>query len=243
MTESPDRAADAVRADLRLLAAATPPMPAELITRLDLALAAEIATPSAPPSTSPSPGFDAHAARPVRRRWPRLVVAVTTGVMVLAGLTVGATALWRGQQQESAGDSAAAPESRRESPAPTSAVKDGSEGLNGGPGETEVRVLHSGRDYSETTLPELGMSSSLAEKSSDPALDRLSTSPTARQDCFTAVIGKYPGQITLADFGYFKGTPALVVRVTSDGAERFVAVGADCGAVGAGADELYTVAA
>ncbi|GLZ81138.1 hypothetical protein Afil01_59450 [Actinorhabdospora filicis] len=235
MTESPDRAADAVRADLRLLADATPPMPAELITRLDLALAAEIAAPPALISDGP-------ATRPSRRRWPRLVVAFTTGVMVLAGLTVGATALWRGQQQDTAGDSSAAsPQSRRESPAPTSAVKDGTEGLNGGPDEGGPRVLRSGKDYTESTLREVGSGASMAEKSTDPVLDRLSSSPSAREDCFTAILGAYPGRVTLADFGYFKGTPALVVRVTSDGAERFVAVGADCGV--AGPDELYTVAA
>lgn len=232
--DPPEYAASAVLADLRMLAA--PPMPADLIARLDAALEAEVAT-SLSPQTTPDPA----TTRPARRRWPRLVVAFTTGVMVLAGLSFGATSLWRGQQQETQGDSAAAPETRRDTPSnPASTAEkpstNGVEGTEGGP-----RVTHSGTDYTEATLPDLGKGSSLMEVTSDPALERLSSSPSAREDCFTAIIAAHPGRVTLADFGYFKGTPALIVRVTSDGAERFVAVGAECGV--SGAHELYTVAA
>ncbi|MEV0647952.1 hypothetical protein AB0I28_22070 [Phytomonospora sp. NPDC050363] len=232
-------ALDAVSADLRAFAAETPPMPPELITRLDLALEAE--------RTRVHPATVPVSRETSRRRWPRLVLAFTTGIVVLAGVSVGVSALWRGQSADES-DSASNPGNadNPELAAPDSASDENSFGAetDEGPKTTDkssAEIYYSGRDYSRTTLPEVGTSSTV-NSSVDTDLKRLSSDETALGACFTAIETRYPGDVAVADFAYFEGAPSIVVRVSQvDGGQRLVAVGADCGLTGA--DELYATAA
>lgn len=234
-------ALDAVSADLRALSAQTPPMPPELITRLDLALEAE--------RTRVHPATVPVSRETSRRRWPRLVLAFTTGVVVLAGISVGVSALWRGQQS-SEGDTAASEPNSAANPdaaAPDTgdAQSFGAEGSGTGDpksnDKSDAQIYYSGRDYSRTTLPEVGTSSTVSS-TVDSKLTRLSADEAALGACFDAIEARYPGQVAVADFAYFEGAPSLVVRVSQvDGSRKAVAVGANCGV--SGADELYATAA
>lgn len=235
-------ALDAVSADLRALSAATPPMPPELITRLDLALEAE--------RTRVHPATVPVSRETSRRRWPRLVLAFTTGVVVLAGISVGVSALWRGQQSNEGDTAASEPNSASnpEAAAPDTgddAQSFGAEGSGTGDPKTadepDAQIYYSGRDYSRATLPEVG-SSSTVDSSVDSKLTRLSADEAALGACFDAIEARYPGEVAVADFAYFEGAPSLVVRVSQvDGSRKAVAVGANCGV--SGADELYATAA
>ena len=245
---SADTAAlDAVRADLRALGAATPPMPEALMARLDLALAEE--RRASEPAQIPAPEAPA-VRRPRRFRWPRFLVAVATGVVVLAGISVGVTALWRSSESSTSGDSAARDGSGNEAPeaaAPDKASgaeskSKGPDGSGYGPESTEAVVLRSGRHYTRTDVTQVGTTKTMADAGLDASLGRLSGDAASLKGCFGAVEAAYPGNVDVADFGYFEDEPALVLHVSQvDGTGRVVAVGADCGV--SGADELYTIAA
>ncbi|HEY1175598.1 MAG TPA: hypothetical protein VGF17_05535, partial [Phytomonospora sp.] len=184
------------------------------------------------------------------RRWPRLVLAFTTGVVVLAGISVGVSALWRGQQSDESDTAASEPNAADpEIAAPDATDKDaqsfGAEGSGTDDpkttGKSDAQIYYSGRDYSRSTLPEVGTSSTV-NSTVDTELTRLSADEAALGACFDAIETRYPGEVAVADFAYFEGAPSLVVRVSQvDGGGKVVAVGAGCGL--SGADELYATAA
>jgi hypothetical protein len=257
-------AADAfVRADLAVLAGEPEPIPADVVVRLNAALAAEPPLPGPPPVDRPAhlsvlPGGRADPTRwPARRRW-RAVVGVAAAAVVLG---IGAVSL--APKLTGSGDNrsthlatdAARGESR---PSPSSA----------GAASTEAAtdVSASGSDYNADTLAALGSapvttqggsapkseprSNALGQPSQPPArptevpdpLRRL-TEPDARAACLKAVMAQYGGRAMLLDYARYQGSPALIVVL--DGAQGVtgrkwvVAVGPKCGTGGMIADLRY----
>jgi hypothetical protein len=251
------RAADtAVRAELRALAhREVLPMPADLIARLDAALA----------SAGPSSGAASGAAvvpmrRSGRRRWSPGLSAAAAAVAVLAGLGVVVGTL------DSASNEAAAP-SMAEAPGAqggnAEVLRDG--GLPGAapePGAAPPQavtdaaagplLVASGTDYSDAALTALA--GTVATRRDDdtfttsragPAVDPPGIrpyladaepvrvgDPAELAECLRAVAGTYPGRAEAVDYARYAGAPALVVVVRNGASVTVVAVGPGCGRAG-----------
>lgn len=216
------------------------PMPAEVWTRLEAALAAEEPLPAAAPPASAqrpvhrAPADNRPAGRAATRR--RIWAPVLVGLAIFAALGIGVSVLRplvTGSQNEGAADSKAG------APAAGQA--------------TPVLAVSTGRDYTDSTLvqaTDFGNASALSARSgaaesngrsqtpsplwsfASPVptdLSRLAT-PDALNQCLQAVSGVLPGDVVGVDFARYAGTPALIVVIRSADDSRWVGVtGPDCG--------------
>ncbi|GAA2635759.1 hypothetical protein [Paractinoplanes durhamensis] len=243
------------------------PMPADVIARLDAALASSIAAPtpiSAEPAAPPAPHLTlvrddpghgvpqekqterkrGSKAGPSRRlRWAT-PIAIAAGVIAFVGFGLDYLA-----GRESSNDSAtssAAGEARTQKDAAA---------MPAGP-----QLLSSGTDYSADNLvvaPPGSYSASGALESQNsplaaPGLDSGGSSvaerdvlsrlrePTALQECLDAIAAENSGGAIYAqsvDFARFNGSPAVVVRFSAENGSWAWASGSKCG-TGGDADTL-----
>jgi hypothetical protein len=224
----------AVRADLSAVGGTAEPMPADVVARIDTALA-EL------PSRSNIISLDQARARR-RRTMTRLagaaaaVVAVVGGFSVVLGQLSGSTSLF------SSTDSAA-PAAERNGPAAGAPVAPPAMAEDG----ASPRVLRSGIDYRFDSMAQLSKTSadtagdSAAQRSDAPGaaiasvpgpLDRL-TGPAALRACLDAVLISHPGTVTVLDYARYLGEPSLVIVVRQATGSVVVAVGEKCGLNGA----------
>jgi hypothetical protein len=222
------------------------------------------AAPTAPatpvPATAPTGRRPGDRTRRRRRAgWGAGLVAAG-GLAVFAAVALGPMGLLNGIESDDAGgDAAAAPEAADEyGRAPTLAEDaDGTEGT-GGP----VSIA-TGTDYQPDsplfTSRAAPLAPAMESQGSDPGgpagdpgggdalvaevpepLQRVFAEP---QPCLALVAASFepaPVIITTVDYARFEGTPAVVTWLTTADEGQWVMVaGPDCGAPGAGADELY----
>lgn len=240
-----DRADRRVRAELVALRDADEPMPAEVVTRLRVALDAAAVGEAGSSGGRTVVSLDA-ARRRRRRRWAG-VAAVAAGVAAFGVFALPQLSnQMDGETNLSTGgaDPAHAPE-RDDASSPTS-----------GP-----LVQASGTDYRRETLRPLAAEPAAAAgdplapadriqadggvtKSLDGVPDALRPliDPAARGACLAAVVASYGGRPAIVDYARFEGVPALVIQLVGTGSrgDRVVVVGAGCGTSGAGADLRYT---
>lgn len=253
------RAADAmVRADLARLAQTPPPIPADIATRLDLALhrarsdriglsrdPADLSEgASGLPGDHPAPAgttdrsgpTDLRAARLRRRFRIAAVASIAAGLLALA---VPAGYLVLGQNAATDSESGlAATEERSDAGAPEAAPS-GAQGGRQDPaalGDRTVPMTASGLDYSRNTISAVhGQRAETARtvpREVPQELTRLLATP-ALDDCLTAIRASYPGAVTIVDYARFEGTPALLVAITeATGGTRVVVAGPECGRSG-----------
>jgi hypothetical protein len=232
----------AVRADLSAVAA-TGPMPADVVARIDDALADLGRGPGRAATVTPI-----GSARSRRRRaYTGLGVAAATIVAVGGGfialrpgiVTDNAFTASRGGQADNAVAPAAQPELAP--PVAGSAV-------------SGVPTLSTGTDYQPGTLGQFARRSLAAPAPQDalksgqvPAdvaeaapgpLARL-TGSDALASCLGAVLTQHPGTVAALDYARYRGEPALVIAVRQVGGVVVVAVGGACGL--AGPDERAVV--
>ncbi len=252
------RAADAmVRADLARLADTPEPLPADVATRLDLALRraasgrierdhAEFTEdltddPESTGTTDLSGPVDLRAERLRRRFRIAAVASIAAGLLALA---VPAGYLVLGQNSATDSESGlAATEGRSDAGAPE-AVPSDAQGREGPAalGERTVPIIASGLDYSRNTISAVpgqrAETARTAPQKVPQELSRLLAIP-ALDDCLTAIRTSYPGAVTIVDYARFEGMPALLVAITeATGSTRVVVTGPDCGR--SGIDERYS---
>ncbi len=259
-----------VGAELQALGARPEPMPADVVARLDAALASPIAEPTvidpalaapAEPHLAPVrdgqrhlhavPGAGAKAGRPARRRGRRLrwaaPIAAAAGVLAFAG--VGIDQLMESSDNLESATSAAG---SADQAAP---MMESSSLVSVPPYD---RIVTSGTDY---TQPDLGTDPPVvasapegtaggrerngASAASDFGLDPLARLriPEALVACLEAIAqqrGGTPIAVETVDYARFQGAPALVVRFVADGATWAWAVGPECGAPDRGPSPLAT---
>jgi hypothetical protein len=260
---------EAVAADLRELGSAPEPMPADVVARLDAALAA---TGSTTPQQQPARAGERHlVAVPAKehapgsraRRRMRWAVPIAAAAGVIAFVGFGIDYL-RTDSADSVANTAAAGSSA-ERGSPLSA--DDAAGLV--PGLPDGVILASGTDYGPATLkvpaapPAAAMAAkptpsdqirkgaSLAPESRtgiapDPGsaeLQRLRL-PDALLACLEAIAaeqGSGPITVQLVDYARYQGSPALIVQFSAGGATWSWAAGPDCGMSGSGAQRINSV--
>ncbi len=254
-----------VGAGLHALGSTSKPMPADVVARLDAALAAPVtgpiaAEPASPqveePHRAPVGERDRHlhavpdgaAGRAVRRRrrlrWAA-PIAAAAGVLAFAG--VGVDYLVDNSADTSAGGSS---ELMTASEAALVTVP------------PDERIVTSGTDYTGPTLAggpavamappgdatrteQRGAASSVQPPmvaDLDP-LQRLRP-PEALLACLEAIArerGGSPIIVQTVDYARFQGAPALIVRFVADGVTWAWATGPECGTPGRGADSLETL--
>lgn len=127
-----------------------------------------------------------------------------------------------------------------------------------------LTVLHSGRNYTPSTLRSAGASTLAAMPPGPAASGKLPAAPVPSANanldtgtewdngrlldaaslsaCLAAIVGRYGGTPVVADYAEFESAPALVVVLDEGpGARRVVVAGPGCGLSGRGPDERYTV--
>ncbi len=256
------RAADAlVRADLARLADTPQPLPADIATRLDLALRragtdrierdhADLSDdlPGVPGDHPESAGtteraglVDLRAARLRRRFRIAAVASVAAGLLALA-VPAGYLVLGQNGAADSEADMAAT-EGHPDAGAPE-AVPSDTQGRDGPAalGDRTVPMVASGLDYRRDTISAVpgqrAETARTAPQNAPRELSRLLAIP-ALDDCLTAIRTSYPGTVTIVDYARFEGAPALLVAVTEGtGSTRVVVTGPDCGR--SGIDERYS---
>jgi hypothetical protein len=259
-----------VRTDLAVLAAESEPMPADVLTRMTAALAAEPAVEPATVDTATRPGrsrlatlpggrTDAGAGRTRRlpeRRWST-AVGVAATVLVLGFGAVGVASRFAGGSSSNnkfSTDSKAGPVSGQQP------------GIASDTGAGSAVVSASGTDYDLISLGVLtarplahgnGLRSSDAAGAGAGALEattepltnlpealRPLADPGSRGTCVKAITARYGGTAVLLDYARYQGSPALVVLL--DGADgvagrtRVVVVGPACGVGAANIDQRYS---
>lgn len=258
------RAADAmVQADLARLADTPQPIPADIATRLDLALhrarsdrvgdrASLSEGPSGLPGDHPESAGTTDRSEPVDLRAARLrrrfrIAAVASIAAGLLALAVPAGYLVLGQNAATDSESGlAATEERSDAGAPEAAPSD-TQGGRQGPaalGDRTVPMTASGLDYSRGTISAVhGQRAETARtvpREVPEELTRLLAIP-ALDDCLTAIRAAYPGAVTIVDYARFEGAPALLVAITeATGGTRVVVAGPECGR--SGIHERYSAA-
>jgi len=237
--------ADLTAADQRVTNAlaglGTERMPDDVGARIARALAGERSSSGAGSTRTPVISLDEERRR---RRWKRTVGIAAAVAGVAAFGAIGANIVSH-NSTTGGGLTNAAPgadsQTQPESSARNSAAPPG---IAGAPGGTlAMTIQSSGRDYQPETLKSArGGIDSNGVPASDPAaipaeLSRLST-PTALNDCVTAITTRYGGRVVSVDFARFQGAPALIARTITP--VQTVVVGPDCGL--AGADARYQTA-
>jgi hypothetical protein len=263
-------AADAsVRADLGRLAGEPESVPADVLARLDAALAAEpplggqpstgsAAADSRPRLTVLPGGRGTPTASPARRQW-RTVVGVAAGVVVLG---LGAVSLL--PHLSGGGMSDATTTATNESEGGSAPLPPRSDTTAG---DATGGVTASGSDYNPDTLATLAGGASIGTRGEDSpktnsgphvlgapsptagptevpeALRRL-TAPDVRAACIKAIVAQYGGTATLLDYARYQGSPALIVLLDgargAAGRKWVVAVGPKCGTAGTMIDQRYS---
>jgi hypothetical protein len=225
------------------------PMPADVIDRVDAALATAGAV--RPPAATRVISLD--AARRTRRR---RVAQFAAAAAVLVAVGAGVVTLNNGgvPQATSAGSGAAGTAPRNDlASRPSSGLA-----LPFGSGTV---VTASGTDYTAATLARAATvrgSDTVGNNAPEPTtaapvppdllqskqaelLGRLTTTGGLAA-CITQVVAVHPGQVTAIDYARYESTPALIVTVRQPaGSLLVVAVGAECGL--RGADELASARA
>jgi hypothetical protein len=261
---------ESVGAELRLLGAEDEPMPADVVLRLNAALAelpplsgSDNATSSGTAPSGrhlvavPDEGVDPWRERAARRdrrrgfrRWAA-PVAVAAGVVIFAGIGFGGM-LPRGGSEDSASSTAA----DQQQAAPM---------LESAGGDLDTVIATSGLDYGRDALKSARLASKRVSGDTGELSAAASGSPTdvraydatetaavlqpllvrnallACLEAITAEHGAGPITPTVVDYASFEGKPALVVQFTaSDGGFSWVS-GPKCGTPGSDADTRYQV--
>lgn len=232
----------AVREDLRAAAAPLEPMPADIVARVDAALAY-----AARPLAGSVVSLDAGRARR-RRVFTGLAAAAAAVVAIAGGIAIAGTF--------TASQSGTASAPGAESVAQDRAGAGAGTAPTPGPLELDdsARVVASGVDYRPETLGQLARSTQFLSlppavapneaKASrpevPPAVRDYSAAPLARLTvpgalaaCLEAVRAAHPGEVRLVDFARFNGAPAVIVLIQGASTSTVVAVGPDCGLAGA----------
>jgi hypothetical protein len=158
-----------------------------------------------------------------------LLLVVGTGIGLLLGRDQGETDMSSGASNTAA----KAPQ-----------MASGSMGAGGMVSLPGVAVTASGTDYAQLTYAGFSSGQPVHGRTPDSrpgpqttsaALDRL-IAPDALATCLSDVETAVGGTPTSVDFARYQGRPALIVSIPSR--RLVVAVGADCGLPGSGADEL-----
>jgi hypothetical protein len=255
-----------VRADLAALAAGTGPMPVDVATRIDGALAGAVPPLWSVPDERTTGGtvvsLDQRRHRRLRR-WTAVaaaVVALGVGVVTVLPKAIPSS---NGAGTAAPGVAAARSGGSHES------GQDSAAGIGPQAALPGVRVESSGTDYRRDSLPTLSNrvevpgaappsqsgksvesgggasnfsgSQTRAPSPVAPDLWRLQE-PNALKACLGAITNEYGGTVTLVDFARFEGRPAvLVVLSGANGRGRLwaVFVGPNCGLGGAITDELF----
>lgn len=255
----------ATEADLHAFGATAEPMPADVVTRLDAALASANSEAAGGGAASgrrlhsvPDRGDDRDrtertrvtASRRRRMRWAA-PIAAAAGVLAFAGFGVGYLV---DRSNTGAADTSAAAGSSAEN-APMIASDQAS--LVTPPSGDQI--MASGTDYTPATLPNLSARAAaetmtkpdaagpgaerapqMAPDPGIPGLQRL-RARTALLACLEAIARENAdGPITVqaVDFARFQGEPAVIVQFTAARGGSSWASGPDCGATGSGADRL-----
>jgi anti-sigma factor RsiW len=244
------------------------PMPADVIARLDAALASPIAEPTpiepalvtpAEPHLEPVRSGDRHltavpgdSSTPARRRrrlrWAA-PIAAAAGVLAFAG--IGIDYLATNDSPQSTSDSSAAGSAAENAPMIAS---DSAGGLV--PAPSDKQILASGTDYLRATLGARSgqvmgapAESSESRKSTGlstdaaPELQRLRPR-AALTACLEAIAQENNGgpiTVETVDYARFEGSPAVVVRFSAGGQSWAWASGPECGTPAAEADRLFRV--
>jgi hypothetical protein len=215
-------------------------MPPDLARRLDMALrdagldprlrAGEVTPDVTASSRSRRPAPSRTSApwtRNARRRPALLALATVLSLVCAIGGVAGLNALIKGgaTNNMNAGPPAEGDRTYEPSPQPVGPA-DGSPGTN---------VYASGTDYRRETLASAadlpqaaGQNEVDAGSTSSEALAALAT-PTGFAACLAAVQAHHPGQVRVADFARYLGSPALVIQIGGRPGGVVVAVGPDCG--------------
>jgi hypothetical protein len=220
-----------VRAALAGLA--SPPVPDDVVARLEAALPAAAAG-----ATVVDISEQRRARRPRRSRIAVAATAVAAGAVIcVAGLN-----LVRSQSQSGTSSSGLSAGDKRAAPA-----------IGSGRGPL---ILSSGRDYTPQTVDSLPMSenamqgqapqegpSDFARTGTDATgkpsgLSRLA-SPADLQICLGLLASAYQRAPTLVDYAHYQGRPALVVVLSGASGREVVVVGPNCGLPGSGTDQIY----
>jgi hypothetical protein len=257
----------AAAADLRDLGSAPEPMPADVVARLDAALASPIAelaaggerhlTPVAVPDGAVHRAPRSRARR--RLRWAA-PIAAAAGVLAFAG--VGADYL-ADRSASNADTTAAGSSADRGTPMIAA------EGAGLVSGLTDENIRASGVDYGATalsapapapaggTMAQPDASDDLRKRTSEkpesvtsiapdpgfPELQRL-RAREALLACLEAIAseqGSGPIVVQLVDYARYQRQPALIVQFSAGGANWSWASGAECGTLAAGTDRLERV--
>lgn len=246
-------AIEAVRVDLSALSAVHEEMPAEVVGRLEAALA-----PVLPAENGNVVELARRRARTRGGRWARRLAPVAVAAGVLISVALGASLLRDSASDNSAttsaGDRAAAPGAGQPQfssgetvpPAGGSAAKpDQQEGASGGPlMKTErapaVPMVTSGTNYTRDTLSSVASRTATEARSGPGASDadaetpaelRRLTDPAALDTCLDLIrrVAEEPEAALLrVDLARFEGSPAVVVVFT----DRIWVSGPQCGLVG-----------
>jgi hypothetical protein len=252
----------ATEAELHAFGAAPEPMPADVVARLESALAAAHAEPAGDGAATgrrlvavPDRGDDrlgsgrtrATAARRRRMRWAA-PVAAAAGVLAFAGFGVGYLVDRSGT---GAGETSSAADSSAGNAPMIASDQAERAGLVIPPGADQI--IASGIDYTPATLPNLSARAAgeiltkpdavgkgaprgtqVAPDPGIPELQRLRARP-ALLACLGAIARENAdGPITVqaVDFARFQGRPALIVQFTTARGGSAWASGADCGTSG-----------
>jgi anti-sigma factor RsiW len=209
---------------------ATPPVPADVVARLDAAFPAAGGADMVRMSVRP--------ARP-RRRWARIGVAATA---VAAGVAVcvGGLTLVRGHQiggtpssNMNAGKAAAPAVSPNVRPAIRAS------GTDYTPQSVTSVALRADTQGQAPDLAQPSRPRAASEANAVPAELRRLSDPANLQVCLGQLSVAHHGTPTLVDFARYQGRPALVVVLSGTGAGEVVVVGPDCGLPGSGTDQIY----
>jgi anti-sigma factor RsiW len=197
--ECQDRSAEISDVSRLLAETPTPPMPAELASRIDAALAAEATT------SGPVVSLEAHRRR---RRLRVLSVAAATAVVVGGGALVGYSVLTGSVPSES-GSAQSPPLQDRTNSAQAKAPR--SETLQGARGYSPVE---SGTNY---TADGLGRQVSAQLTSGDGGKRAAMTTESITNCVRTVAKGKRP---LLVDIASYEGRPATVIVLPGTDADR-----------------------
>ncbi len=204
------------------------PMPADVVARIDAALAAVAPVPAVPVTAAVIPIDAARRAR--RRRWTGLaaaaglLVAVGTGVVVVRATHPSLT-------PTGAADAGVA------APADASGSGQGSVASPPRVPAAAFPTTHSGLDYTADTLAATARSAESGkvatqpgpfagaeQPSDDTARGRFDT-PDARQACLDQILHDHPGQVLSVDVARYQGAPAVIVVIRQDTGTIAVAAG------------------
>ncbi|BCJ43608.1 hypothetical protein GCM10010168_40840 [Actinoplanes ianthinogenes] len=219
------------------------PMPADVVARLDAALATaggpvatvtvDEAAPGVPKSVS---DLDVRRRKRGRHRWLRIAapIGIAAGAVAFLGYGLAGPE----SASDDAGSSAAAPAAGEAmvNAIPALTMTSGLDYTLGTLGQTLKRAT----DTPRTMASEDSAGINAAD---EQGLARL-RAPAALLDCLNAIAAENgAGPITTesADYARFEGQEALVVRFTADNGAWAWASGADCGLAGGGADTLGKV--